>query len=249
MSLGENIYKLRTEKNMSQGELADALEVSRQSVSKWENNSAVPELEKLRRMARIFGVTIDELVTGNPPDPAAPPQPEPKVIYIQQPAKSSITPVQILGIILTVCAILALVISVLFMSERDWEESLFPLCIPIAVCGIICIIAKRHAGYFCALCLYLLTALPSFILMTNPVYGAMAQIVYIALLACGVCLLIYTIVRYRKLQFSGVFKVVILAALLLALILQVAAMLPPQEQEAIPREGYISTIESSVSPD
>ena len=36
MNLGENIYRLRTEKNMSQGDLADALEVSRQSVSKWE---------------------------------------------------------------------------------------------------------------------------------------------------------------------------------------------------------------------
>ena len=35
MNLGENIYRFRTEKNMSQGDLADALEVSRQSVSKW----------------------------------------------------------------------------------------------------------------------------------------------------------------------------------------------------------------------
>ncbi len=64
MNLGENIYRLRTEKNMSQGDLADVLEVSRQSVSKWENNSAVPELEKLMKMAQIFGLTIDELVTG-----------------------------------------------------------------------------------------------------------------------------------------------------------------------------------------
>ena len=64
MNLGENIYKLRTEKNMSQGDLADALEVSRQSVSKWENNSAVPEVEKLIRLAQIFNVSIDELITG-----------------------------------------------------------------------------------------------------------------------------------------------------------------------------------------
>lgn len=50
MNLGENIYRLRTERNMSQGDFADAMEVSRQSVSKWENNSAVPELEKLVKM-------------------------------------------------------------------------------------------------------------------------------------------------------------------------------------------------------
>jgi len=42
MSLGERIYKLRKEKNLSQGDLADMLGVSRQSISKWENNSAVP---------------------------------------------------------------------------------------------------------------------------------------------------------------------------------------------------------------
>ena len=47
MSLGETIYRLRTEKNLSQGDLAEMLKVSRQSISKWENNSAVPDLEKI----------------------------------------------------------------------------------------------------------------------------------------------------------------------------------------------------------
>ena len=61
MNLGENIYRLRAEQNLSQGDLADALEVSRQSVSKWENNSAVPELEKLIKMAQIFGITIGRI--------------------------------------------------------------------------------------------------------------------------------------------------------------------------------------------
>ena len=79
MNFGENIYRLRTERNMSQGNLADALDVSRQSVSKWENNSAVPELEKLIRMAQLFGVTLDELVSGpgTQAPSAPPPEPEP----------------------------------------------------------------------------------------------------------------------------------------------------------------------------
>lgn len=64
MNLGENIYRYRIGKNLSQGDLANELEVSRQSVSKWENNSAVPELDKMIRMSRLFGVTIDELVYG-----------------------------------------------------------------------------------------------------------------------------------------------------------------------------------------
>lgn len=71
MNLGENIYKYRAQRNMSQSDLADALDVSRQSVSKWENNSAVPELDKLVKMCEIFGITLDELVNGVSPIPEA----------------------------------------------------------------------------------------------------------------------------------------------------------------------------------
>ena len=64
MNLGENIYLYRTKKGLSQGVLAAELDVSRQSVSKWENNSATPELDKLIKMSKLFDVTLDELVYG-----------------------------------------------------------------------------------------------------------------------------------------------------------------------------------------
>ena len=75
MSLGENIYRLRTKKNMSQGDLADAMEISRQSVSKWENNSATPDLEKLIKMSELFEVTLDELVGRTAPSKETTPIP------------------------------------------------------------------------------------------------------------------------------------------------------------------------------
>lgn len=62
--LGERIYQCRVQKNLSQLDLADALEVSRQSVSKWENNACAPELDKLVKMCELFGVNLDELVRG-----------------------------------------------------------------------------------------------------------------------------------------------------------------------------------------
>ena len=62
MELGKRIYSYRTKRNMSQGDLADALNVSRQSVSKWENGNATPDLEKLIKMSELFGITLDELV-------------------------------------------------------------------------------------------------------------------------------------------------------------------------------------------
>ena len=62
MKLHEKIYRLRTEKKMSQGDLAEILDVSRQSVSKWETGASVPDLDKLVKMSDLFGVTIDFLV-------------------------------------------------------------------------------------------------------------------------------------------------------------------------------------------
>ena len=67
MSLGTNISRLRAEKRLSQGDLAEVLEVSRQSVSKWETDSSVPDLDKLIKLSQLFGVTLDELVTGAEP--------------------------------------------------------------------------------------------------------------------------------------------------------------------------------------
>ena len=84
MQLGETIYRLRTGRGMSQGDLADALEVSRQSVSKWETGGAIPDLDKLVKMSALFGVTLDELVKGAAPAAETPPQPEPQVIYVER---------------------------------------------------------------------------------------------------------------------------------------------------------------------
>lgn len=67
--LGENIYKNRVAKSMSQTDLANELNVSRQSVSKWENDAATPDLDKLINMSHLFNVTLDELVYGAPPAP------------------------------------------------------------------------------------------------------------------------------------------------------------------------------------
>ena len=72
MNLAENIYRCRSEKNMSQLDLAEALDVSRQSVSKWETCAAVPELEKLIKMSDLFGISLDELVGRAPAVPAIP---------------------------------------------------------------------------------------------------------------------------------------------------------------------------------
>ena len=61
MTLGENLQRLRKEKGLSQEEVAQALFVSRQSVSKWETDKAEPGIKALKGLGRLYGVTLDEL--------------------------------------------------------------------------------------------------------------------------------------------------------------------------------------------
>lgn len=66
MALGEKLAKLRREKNYTQEQLAELLGVSRQAVSKWESDSAYPETEKLIRLAKLYGCSLDELLLDRP---------------------------------------------------------------------------------------------------------------------------------------------------------------------------------------
>ncbi|MBQ8409564.1 MAG: helix-turn-helix domain-containing protein [Clostridia bacterium] len=61
VSIGEKIRNLRKNKNVTQAQLADALAVSSQSVSKWENDLSAPDISVLPAIARYFGITMDEL--------------------------------------------------------------------------------------------------------------------------------------------------------------------------------------------
>ena len=61
--LSEKIYKLRKRSGLSQEQLAEQLNVSRQAISKWESGASVPESEKLIAISKYFGVSIDYLVS------------------------------------------------------------------------------------------------------------------------------------------------------------------------------------------
>ena len=67
MNIADRIQSLRKQKGMSQIELADAIGVSRQAVSKWESEQAIPDLDKIIAMSEIFGTTTDYLLKGIEP--------------------------------------------------------------------------------------------------------------------------------------------------------------------------------------
>lgn len=65
MTIGEKILKLRTKNGLSQGSLAEFVDVSRQSISKWETGQAKPDVDKIVKLSEIFHVTVDYLVKDN----------------------------------------------------------------------------------------------------------------------------------------------------------------------------------------
>lgn len=69
ITLGEKIGSLRREKGLTQEELAEKLGVSPQAVSKWENNVSCPDIMLLPELARLFDVTVDNLLGCEPERP------------------------------------------------------------------------------------------------------------------------------------------------------------------------------------
>ena len=61
MALADKIIDLRKKAGWSQEQLAEHLDISRQSVSKWESGASVPELDKIIKISDLFGVTTDYL--------------------------------------------------------------------------------------------------------------------------------------------------------------------------------------------
>lgn len=64
MTLGENLQKLRKEKGLSQEDVAQALFVTRQTISKWETDKAEPGVGNLKALAGLYGVTLEQLTEG-----------------------------------------------------------------------------------------------------------------------------------------------------------------------------------------
>lgn len=67
MSIGERISDLRREKKLSQGQLAEALDVSRQAISKWENDQSSPDTLHLVKLADVLDTEVAYLATGVKP--------------------------------------------------------------------------------------------------------------------------------------------------------------------------------------
>lgn len=62
MSLGSSLYQARKKSGLSQENVAEKLGVSRQTISKWETDDTLPDIRQSKRLAVLYGVTLDELI-------------------------------------------------------------------------------------------------------------------------------------------------------------------------------------------
>ncbi len=129
MNISDKILKLRKEKGMSQEALAEALGVSRQSVSKWESGTALPDTDKIIAMSELFGVSTDYILKNDPAenfvpvdnDPVVPPVEEVKPMKKKGKGKKT---VKIIAAILALCiAVTAVAIPMYYGGIREawWE--------------------------------------------------------------------------------------------------------------------------------
>ena len=130
MTLGERITALRCAHGLSQGDLAEKLNVSRQSISKWETNTSVPELGKLIQLSELFQVSIDDLVKGDP-SPAAVPS-----LSVQTTNSTQ----RIIGFIILGIGLLCCVLAFGFGG------GLLVVGLYTILCSLLCLALKKHAG-------------------------------------------------------------------------------------------------------
>lgn len=203
MTLGEKITALRSQRGMSQGDLAEKINVSRQSISKWETDSSIPELDKLLQLSELFGVTLDELVKGEtvpaanhtkqttPPPPAA--------------EKSGSTRKIVGTILLCFGALIVILFALLggFLGGLAFGA-------PFLLCGVICLMLEQNTGLWCAWAVFLTVniylrfatgitwSLTLLTLRYEPSMNYMRLAMAWAELLCFIALITVTVLRFRK---------------------------------------------------
>lgn len=171
MTLGQKIFELRNKQKMSQGDLAEKLNVSRQSISKWETDASVPELDKLILLSDLFNITIDELVRDELPEKDTDGEKESteksnsEIVTINK----QINTQKVIGGVLLGAGILSIPLILIF----QYLGAVFTAFIFIS--SIICLKVKRHAGL---IIFWILTAIVDFYFEFASAAGLIAPLIY-----------------------------------------------------------------------
>ena len=134
MDVAEHLAALRKRAGLSQGDVAERLNVSRQAVSRWETGFTVPSTDNLSHLGRLYGVTLDELLSYSaalPPEkpqeeaPAQQPKAEAPAPTPQPAAASALAHAKVIIIALSIlCLLLAIGVGVLLHQKHSENREL-----------------------------------------------------------------------------------------------------------------------------
>ena len=119
IELGDKILELRKKKNLSQENLAEKLNVTRQTISKWELGETAPDIKQAKELSKIFDISLDELVGNKKRDI----QYE-KIIKIEDNSNMILKMIKVTGITIGILLffILVIIASILFFSNYFQAE-------------------------------------------------------------------------------------------------------------------------------
>ena len=113
MELGEKILELRKKMNFSQEELAEKVNVTRQTISKWELGETCPDIKQAKELSKIFSVSLDELVGNDISEVGVE-----KVSNTEKLAGLILRVLRYLGIILVCLVVVDVVAFIIFLISR-----------------------------------------------------------------------------------------------------------------------------------
>lgn len=127
VNIARNIAALRRARDMTQAELAEKLSYSDKSISKWERGDGLPDVYVLTRIAELFGVSVNELLASESPEPQTP-APQQKRISL---SKHALVTALSVGLVWFIAALVFFVIKVA-MPEAPWAWMTFVVALPIS---------------------------------------------------------------------------------------------------------------------
>lgn len=129
MTIGQRISKLRKDYSFSQEYVAEKLGISRQAVSKWENDTTAPDTYNLIALAELFNVSVEYIAVGKQSE-------QEEVLNLPQP--KSISSQKVLGFIFLGTGLLSLILGLLFSVILIILSGVF------IILGILCLLIRKH---------------------------------------------------------------------------------------------------------
>lgn len=112
MGLGKKLQSLRKELNISQEQLAEQLNVTRQTISKWELEETTPDIKQAKKLSEIFKVSLDELLDTNIRDTVVE-----KVSNTERMTSIAIKIIKVIGIAFFVMLIIDVITMIVFLPK------------------------------------------------------------------------------------------------------------------------------------